>query len=98
MLRDKFEVFLKFTSPNPRQSNPEQARYALVMNDRPLLPCILMQDEILISPMNRLLINLKNPDATPFIWLPYSDTVVQIAPDQFLLPVHIGVYTFKIIK
>ncbi len=98
MLRDKFEVFLKFTSPNPRQSNPEQARYALVMNDRPLLPCILMQDEILISPMNRLLINLKNPDTTPFIWLPYSDTVVQIAPDQFLLPVHIGVYTFKIKK
>ena len=97
MFKDnKLETFLKISSPQPGRAVRDWSRYTLVMNDKRLIPCILTQDELLISPKSQLFVNLKNPDATPFIWLPYADSIVQLAPDQFALPVPIGVYTFKI--
>jgi len=99
MLKDnKLEAFLKISPSNPKMATRDWARYILVMNDKRLIPCLLTQDDLLISPKSRLFVNLKNPDATPFIWLPYAETIVQIAPGQFALPVPIGVYTFKIKK
>jgi hypothetical protein len=99
MLKDnKLEAFLKISPPNPKMAIRDWARHILVMNDKRLIPCLLTQDDLLISPKSRLFVDLKKPDATPFIWLPYAETIVQIAPGQFALPVPIGVYTFKIKK
>ncbi len=90
---DQPELFL--TAAEPGNPSVRQTRYHVAIHDGEVLPGLLTTADILISPRRQLYVNLKDPAATPPLWLPRGSNVFPLGATGFAIPTPVGVYTFE---
>ncbi|NMA39802.1 MAG: hypothetical protein GX937_06445 [Lentisphaerae bacterium] len=90
---DRPELFLAAVEPG--HPAIRSTRYHLAVRDGWVLQGLLTAEDILINPHRQLYVNLKDPAATPSLWLPQGDSVLPLGAAGFAIQTAVGIYTFE---
>lgn len=90
---DQPELFLAVAEPG--HPAIRSTRYHVAIHDGWVLPGLLTAEDILLSPRRQLYVNLKDPVATPSLWLPRGDNAFPLGAAGFAIPTAVGIYTFE---